>query len=168
MFSNIGKKIRGLAKVLCWLGIVCSVLLGVAIILCSVFAGKTTDTLANEMDDAAIQQAAETMISSFEDAMNNLNEKGENAGIEDFQALTNAISARSGSTIQSAVSSVGRVVSAFGIIIGILVIVFGSLISWISCFTLYGFGELVVTTKEIADNTKAEGKLKEWDNEMVE
>ena len=35
MFKNIGKKIKVLAKVLCWIGIVCSVLIGLAIILLS-------------------------------------------------------------------------------------------------------------------------------------
>ena len=38
MFKNIGKKIKVLAKVLCWIGIVCSVLIGLAIILLSFMA----------------------------------------------------------------------------------------------------------------------------------
>ena len=35
MFKNIGKKIKVLAKVLCWIGIICSILIGLAIILLS-------------------------------------------------------------------------------------------------------------------------------------
>lgn len=33
MFTNIGKKIMGLAKFVCWLGIILSVLLGILIIV---------------------------------------------------------------------------------------------------------------------------------------
>ena len=32
MFNNIGKKIKGLAKFICWLGIIASVLLGILVI----------------------------------------------------------------------------------------------------------------------------------------
>ena len=33
MFNNIGGKIKALAKVLCWIGIVCSVISGIAMML---------------------------------------------------------------------------------------------------------------------------------------
>ena len=36
---------------------------------------------------------------------------------------------------------------------GIAIIILGSLFSWISSFVLYGFGELIVKTTEIAKNT---------------
>ncbi len=39
MFKNIGKKIKVLAKVLCWIGIVLSVLLGLSVILLSFSGG---------------------------------------------------------------------------------------------------------------------------------
>ncbi|MBQ8759145.1 MAG: hypothetical protein IJZ20_05575 [Clostridia bacterium] len=38
--------------------------------------------------------------------------------------------------------------------VGILVIIIGSFLSWVSTFLLYGFGELIEKTTEIADNTK--------------
>ena len=37
------------------------------------------------------------------------------------------------------------------IVAGILVIVFGSLASWIGSFFMYGFGELVENSKKVAD-----------------
>ena len=37
---------------------------------------------------------------------------------------------------------------------GLLIMVVGSLISWVSSFFTYGFGELIEKTTEIARNTK--------------
>ena len=39
-------------------------------------------------------------------------------------------------------------------VIGILILVAGSLSSWIGSFFLYGFGELIEKTTEIAENTR--------------
>ena len=38
--------------------------------------------------------------------------------------------------------------------VGILVVIIGSFLSWVSTFLLYGFGELIEKATEIADNTK--------------
>ena len=40
------------------------------------------------------------------------------------------------------------------VVIGILILVAGSLSSWIGSFFLYGFGELIEKTTEIAENTR--------------
>ena len=37
---------------------------------------------------------------------------------------------------------------------GILIVIMGSFLSWVSTFLLYGFGELIERTTEIANNTK--------------
>ena len=42
---------------------------------------------------------------------------------------------------------------------GMLVLVGGSLFSWISAFFMYGFGELIEKTTEIAKNTKKDIKV---------
>lgn len=68
MFDNIGSKIKTLASVICWLGIIGCVLCGIALMI-------------------AIRR--------------------------------------------------------FGFLIGLFIIIFGSLFSWISSFVLYGFGEIV-------------------------
>ena len=67
MFNNIGGKIKSLAQVVCWIGIICSVISGIAIM--------ATD------EDLAFS--------------------------------------------------------------GFVIIVIGSLVSWVSSFTLYGFGQLI-------------------------
>ena len=43
MFKNIGKKIKVLAKVLCWIGIVCSVITGLIVIIAGLAGGVTAD-----------------------------------------------------------------------------------------------------------------------------
>mgnify|MGYP007120306613 CR=1 FL=1 len=45
-----------------------------------------------------------------------------------------------------------------GVASGLIVMVVGSLASWISSFLLYGFGELIEKTSEIASMMKAEKK----------
>lgn len=94
MFNNIGGKIKGLAKFLCWLGIILSVVAGVVLII------------------AAATKSSYTFDSYGE---------------------------------KFVLSSGGSVVA------GILVIVFGSLFSWIGSFFMYGFGELVENSKKVAD-----------------
>ncbi len=93
MFSNIGKKIKILAKVLCWVGIVCSVLMGAALI------------------------------------------------------------ARGGDTIMTVN---GEYRTAPTLLLGILIIIIGSLLSWISSFFTYGFGQLIENTDQIRENTSRE------------
>lgn len=82
MYSNIGKKIKVLAKVLAWIGIAASVISGLGMMIASSRAG---------------------------DAM------------------------------------------AF---IGFLTMILGSLLSWVSSFVLYGFGELVENSAVIAGKKK--------------
>ena len=43
--------------------------------------------------------------------------------------------------------------------IGLLIAIVGSLVSWISSFFTYGFGELIEKTTEIAKNTKKDIKV---------
>ena len=93
MFSNIGRKIRVLAKVFCWLGIIGSVIIGVLMISGSSYFTAISGNLG---DDAAAFAAG----------------------------------------------SLG----AFG---GIVFIIVGSLLSWISSFALYGFGELVDNSSKL-------------------
>jgi hypothetical protein len=85
MFRNVGSKIKTLSKVVCWLGIIVSILIGVIFIASSVISG-------------------ENMI--------------------------------------------------FGIIMGVICIVGGSIASWIGSFFTYGFGEIIDKLTEIANNTK--------------
>ena len=44
-------------------------------------------------------------------------------------------------------------------ITGLLIALIGSLVSWISSFFMYGFGELIEKTTEIAQNTKKDIKV---------
>ncbi len=99
MFNNIGKKIKTLAKILCWVGIVCSVLTGIAII---VSGGNATLAVNNGYSPL-------TMESSY-------------------------------TTVPSAV-------------IGIVVIILGSLAAWIGSFFAYGFGQLIENSDQIRENT---------------
>lgn len=92
MFNNIGGKIKGLAKFMCWLGIIVSVIAGIILII-----GATNRNGYYSYTD------------------------------------TNMI------------------------ITGILVMVMGSILSWIGSFVLYGFGELV-------DNSSRLVELKENEN----
>ena len=87
MFSNIGRKIKVLAKVFCWLGIIGSIVIGVLMISGSSYFTAISGNLGDD-------------VAAF------------------------------------AAGSPG----AFG---GIIFIIIGSLVSWISSFALYGFGELV-------------------------
>jgi hypothetical protein len=82
LYTNIGSKIRGLAKVICWIGIIISFIAGIAMI----------------------------------------------AGMSQYNA-------------------------GMGVLTGLLYMALGSLISWISSLALYGFGELIEKTAEIARNT---------------
>ena len=47
----------------------------------------------------------------------------------------------------------------YGFFYGLLVIIFGCIASWIGEFILYGFGELICKTTEIAENTKNQSVL---------
>lgn len=78
MFDNIGSKIKSLATIFCWIGILISVFIG-------------SFLLGNNKNNA---------------------------------------------------------------LLGILLIAIGSLISWIGSFFMYGFGELIAKTSEIAGNTR--------------
>lgn len=98
MFSNIGEKIKKLAIVICWIGIVLSLIFGIVVVV----------------------------------APNSLNYY--------YNVDVN------GSTVASSNNITAQVIS------GILVFVIGSLISWVSSFVLYGFGELVTNSKKISDS----------------
>lgn len=84
MFENIGGKIKALAKVICWIGIIACVVIAIVMFV----------------------QAGETYY------------RGERTTL---------------------------------IITGILVMTVGSLLSWVSSFVLYGFGELVENSTYIAE-----------------
>ena len=90
MFSNIGKKIQTLGKIVCWLGIITFVLMGLMIAVGGYAVGDYSET---PIDGAA------------------------------------------------------------AVVVGILVIVIGPVASWVSSFTLIGFGKLVETNEQIAANT---------------
>lgn len=86
MFADIGSKIKSLARVLCWLGIIAAVISGIAL-------------------------------------------------ISQGSASRGYYSSSSGSLVFS----------------GFLVMVLGSLFSWVGSFVLYGFGELVEASMETRD-----------------
>ena len=88
MFTNIGGKLKTLAKVAAWLGIIASVISGIGMM---------------------------TM-------------RGYNYGYGYGGGLA--------------------------IVAGLVVIIVGSLAAWLSALALYGFGELIEKTTEIADNTR--------------
>lgn len=46
MFDNIGGKIKALAKVVCWLGIICAALTGLGLIVSGLSAGGTDSVLS--------------------------------------------------------------------------------------------------------------------------
>ncbi|MBQ6672275.1 MAG: hypothetical protein IKR80_03925 [Spirochaetales bacterium] len=94
MFNNIGGKIKGLAKFMCWLGIILSVIIGVIMIIAAASSRSYT-----------------------------------------FDSYGEKITLSTGGSI----------------VAGILIIVFGSLASWIGSFFMYGFGELVENSKKVAD-----------------
>jgi len=81
LYTNIGGKIKGLAKVICWIGIVASVIAGIAMMV----------------------------------SMSQLN-------------------------------------GGLGVLLGLVYMVVGALVSWISSLALYGFGELIENTAVIARN----------------
>lgn len=85
MFDNIGGKIKSLAQVVCWIGIICSVIYGI-------------------------------IITSSDEEM---------------------------------------------AVLGFIIIVIGSLISWVSSFTLYGFGQLIENTDQLVHSTKVAHSNKE-------
>ncbi len=89
MFDNIGSKIKKLAKILCWVGIILSVISGIGIM------------------------AGGSAVSSYSRGY------GYSAG------------------------------GASSVVAGILVIVLGSLGSWIGSFFTYGFGQLIENTDRI-------------------
>ncbi len=93
MFSNIGHKIKILAKVMCWIGIGISIVVGIITIVAS--------------------------------------------------------SAVSGMSYYSGYSSSG--LAGLGVLGGILIILLGSLLSWLGSFVLFGFGELIDTNTQIRD-----------------
>ena len=89
MFNNIGRKIKTLAKVLCWLGIIASVISGIVMVLTGVAFNRAS--------------------------------------------VVRGYSATVDSELGGAAAVVG----------GIVMMVVGSLVSWIGSFCMYGFGQLV-------------------------
>lgn len=66
---------------------------------------------------------------------------------------------KGGRALSSFGGSVGGIGEAYAIIAGILVMFFGSLLSWIGSFAAYGYGELIENTALIAKRmAKAEAK----------
>lgn len=61
-------------------------------------------------------------------------------------------------SILGGISFIATMTSGISVISGLLIAAVGCLISWISSFCLYGFGELIVNVKIIAKNTKPTNK----------
>lgn len=95
MFDNIGGKIKGLAKFICWAGIIISIIGGIVIIA---------------------------------------------------------------SSSQSYGYYYGRHIDGSMVATGIVVMVVGSLCSWIGSFVLYGFGELVENSEILVRTAKKNGQ----------
>ena len=89
MFNHIGRKIKGLAKFICWVGILLSILMGVIVIL-----GGDVSELSDTVEGA--EQLA-----------------------------------------------------GMGWVGGVLIIIIGSLASWIGSFFAYGFGQLIENTDRL-------------------
>ncbi len=88
MFNNIGRKIKTLAKVLCWLGIIASVISGIVMVFTGVAVNSTSVV------------------------------RGYGATADELSGTAAVIG-------------------------GIVMMVVGSLVSWIGSFCMYGFGQLV-------------------------
>ncbi len=101
MFNNVGSKIKTLAKVLCWVGIILSVVSGIIIMV-----------------------AGNNIPFNYNYGYNSYRNSG-----------------FSGSTF----------------VIGLIVIVVGSLCSWLSSLFTYGFGQLIENTDNIRENTRYKG-----------
>lgn len=123
MFRNIGGKIKVLAKVLCWLGIILSVIIAVLEIV--------TGTIAICTDVEATPDI----------------------GYTDFAVDTGSVWSGTG-TDYTNVSTNTSGLGAYMILSGILLLVFGPLFSWIGSFLLYGYGDLIANTAEIAQQIK--------------
>ena len=93
MYANIGEKIKKVAVIVAIIGIICSIVIGIVLIV----------------------QAQGSGSSSY---------YGRSRGNDNIL-----------------------------IFMGIATMILGSLVSWISSFFAYGFGELIVKTTEIAKNT---------------
>lgn len=111
MFDNIGEKIKLIAKVLCWVGIIVSAIF----FILSVVYG----------------------ISSF---------------FSSFRAIRYVFSRAGG----GAMSFIGRGFVTFlgSVVIGAIGFIVGSFLSWVGSVRLYGYGELIERTTEVAENTK--------------
>lgn len=111
MFDNIGEKIKTIAKVLCWIGIIVSAIFFIISILYG--------------------------ISSF---------------FSSFKALRYVFGRAGG----GAMSYIGRGFITFlgSVVIGAIGFIIGAFLSWIGSVRLYGYGELIERTAEVAENTK--------------
>lgn len=92
MFRNIGKKLKTVAKVVCWIGIIASVVMGVILIIAGSNGSNTIDYYGN--------------IAISTQGTNN-------------------------------------------VVAGIIVIVVGSLSSWVGSLLIYGFGQLIEDNSEM-------------------
>ncbi len=125
MFDNIGGKIKLIAKVLCWIGIIVSAIFFVL----SVLYG----------------------ISSF---------------FSSFKALKYVFS-RAGRNVMPFIGR-GFVTFIVSIIVGALGFIIGSFLSWVGSVRLYGYGELIERTAEVAENTRpAAEKISQADTTAV-
>ncbi len=112
MFTNIGGKIRVLAMVLCWIGIIAFVIIGISML-------SNAANLEKELEEA---------------------ERLSRGSYYRSTNLSSSIDSSSISTIRTTA--------------WILLIV-GPLVSWISSFVLYGFGELIERTSDIDATVKS-------------
>ena len=117
MFTNIGGKIKGLAKFFCWAGIIASVILGFVMIISG--AGS----------------------SNKNSGRNNYNYK------YDYSYTVKEANAAAQTS-------------------GIVLLIVGPLVSWMSSLALYGFGELIERTVSIDE--KLGGKKPDEDGQLPE
>ena len=62
-------------------------------------------------------------------------------------------------TIAAIITGIGFMVADSDLVlVGLLVMVFGPIVAWVSSWLLYGFGELIEKACEIADNTRGDKK----------
>ena len=97
MFKNIGKKIKVLAKVLCWIGIIGGIISGISLIV--------------------------------------VGAKGTGIAM-DYYGSTSFVS------------------GAALIVVGVVMLILLPLLSWVSSFILYGFGEMVDNTSDVKQSNE--------------
>ncbi len=131
MFSNIGNKIKGLAVFLCFIGIFSSLLAGGYIIYCA-FSSRLPNLL----------QSLSQYLSQYLPYL--ASDEAANLTLYYFSTFL--------------VNAIGNKPELSLMITGLLVIVIGSILSWLGSLVLYGFGQLVdnsdIIRKQLSNKTR--------------